>query len=180
MHKSFHIVPTAFLAAIFLVGLLVVEAMVQPQSTSPRAALTQAVQEQAQRDVKFGTAPADVTKLTLLFGDDARTAGTSPRDLLTIYEDAFRKAKESQSWWDSIAPKTGWGIAAVTFFLGLIAATLKDSTAKLLQTCRDILYRRLAGHKWLRRKALAHYRLALIEKYRNIKIPFRPDQPLNM
>jgi hypothetical protein len=142
-----------------------------------RKEFLQSVQERAQRDAKLGNPQAGIAGLNILFGTRAATLGVTPLELLSTYEDAYEKAK---SWSDFLGPKIGWIATGAAFVLGILATFLKDSLKDLLQNLRERFYRRLAGHRWLRRKALRRYRKALIEKYQNIKIPFRPDQPLNM
>lgn len=142
-----------------------------------RKALIQAIQERARRDVRLGSTPPGVTGLNILFGDQARAVGITPLDVLKVYEDAYEGSK---TWWDFVVPRIEWIAAAAIFVLGIFAAFLKDGLVSAFKDLQERIYRRLAGHKLLRRKALRHYRKALVSKYQNIKIPFRPDQPLNM
>ncbi|SHK05606.1 NACHT domain-containing protein [Bradyrhizobium lablabi] len=174
---KFSAIGPRLIISIVLFAMTVLCSAAQVAEDPARKAFIQSVQERAQRDAKLGNPQEGIAGLNILFGNKAAQLGVTPLELLSTYEDAYEKAK---SWSDFLGPKIGWIAAGAAFILGIFAAFLKDSVKELLQKWREQLYRRLAGHRWLRRKALRRYRKALIEKYQNIKIPFRPDQPLNM
>ncbi len=73
----------------------------------------------------------------------------------------------------------GWIAAIVLAILLVFRDTLKTQLSKAISAVMDRAYRRLAGSRILRRRAIAKYRKGLVEAKERIQVPFRPlDRPL--
>jgi len=153
---------------------------VQAQTPTPRDEIIKAIQERAQQDVKLGKPAASIEGLNILFGEQAKTAGISMTEVLNIYEEAYIATTPSKSWVDSIRPEYGWFAAAFLFVLFILRDILKNSITKFFGWLGKNIYKRVAGIRpfwWL---ALRRYRRALVRKYEELNIPFRPGKPLRM
>lgn len=73
----------------------------------------------------------------------------------------------------------GWIAAIVLAIMLVFRDTLKTHLSKAISAVIDRAYRRLAGSRILRRRAIAKYRKGLVEAKERIQVPFRPlDRPL--
>jgi NACHT domain len=71
-----------------------------------------------------------------------------------------------------------WILAILLFFLLVFRDALKDFLTKALGAAANLAYRRLAGSRLLRRRAITKYRKGLIKTTERIPVPFRPNRPL--
>lgn len=149
----------------------------QAQAThqrSPRAALIEDIRTRAQQDARVGREPAGPQDLAVLFGEETTTAGLKLSEAISVYDDAYAAAKPPRRRWVSVL---GWIAAGILLFF---RDWIKEMLGPPLRITGEWLYRRIAGHRLFRRKALQHYRRALVQKYRQLKVPFRPDRPLDV
>jgi hypothetical protein len=150
----------------------------QTSTQSPRDTLIQAIKEHAQQDAKFERTRENTSGLNSLFGKEAAVVGVPLQEVVKIYEEAYAVAKPGEQWRRFIKPELGWATAFILFILLLFRDVLKETLTNLIKWARDQLYKQLAGHRIFRRKALRHYRRALIQKYQQLIVPFRPGRPL--
>jgi hypothetical protein len=154
-------------------------ALAQTPTPSPRDALIQSIQERAQRDVQLGKAMESVAGLDVLFGKDAVAAGVTMVEVTRVYEDAYKAATPSEPLWKPLLPFiTVAGLAAIIALV--IQNFLVERFTRFLNRVGEGIYGHVAGYKpfwWI---ALPRYRRALIEKYQELKIPFRSGRPLKM
>lgn len=174
--------PRALVLATCLCGALALAGLSQAQSPPPAAAkaeLAKAVEERAQRDAHLRKQAEGVTGLEVLFGKDAAAAGMSMSEVLSTYEDAFTAAVPPEPWWRPLQPLvTLAGLAALAWLV--IQNFLKEHIARLLKRLAEVAYNQLAGFRPFWWFALTRYRRALIDRYHKLKIPFRPDRPLDV
>lgn len=158
----------------------------QTPEPNPREVLIQKIQEQAKRDLDVGRLqrPEDVRKL---FVEDAKTAGLPVAEIDKTYDEAYSKAKDAKE----VDPKETvkapmqapieWVIIAV---LGAVIALFKDWIASIVNQVSTVIntwiYQRFSGTKLFWNVALRKYRSALVEKHQSLKIPFRPNRPLDL
>jgi hypothetical protein len=169
-----------FLLVVSLFSLLFYFSPVQAQTPTPYDELVKAIQERAQQDVKLGKPAEGIEGLNILFGEQAKTAGISMPEVLNIYEEAYAAATPPKSWTDSLKPEYGWLVAALLFALFILRDIIKDILTKFFGWAGKNVYRHVAGFRpfwWL---ALRRYRRALVKKYEELNIPFRPGRPLKM
>jgi hypothetical protein len=146
---------------------------------TPREALIQAIEERAQRDIELGKPPESITGLDVLFGEDATAVGMSMPEVLEIYEQAYTAATPPEPWWAPFQPLiTLAGLAALVLLV--IQNFLREYLTKFLNWVGKVAYNRLAGYKPFWWTALRQYRRALVKRYQELKIPFRPGRPLDM
>lgn len=171
-------------AIVVLLALFSIQSIFDPAHaqtlSSAREALTKKIEDYAQKNVTQNRPQETTDVLIQLFGDEATTAGVSHTEVVNIYGEAYQAAKPTGPGWQQFLPNVGWGIAIVLFLLLFIRDAVRDFFKKKLSTLADKTWNRAAGYRIFRRKALHVYRVALIEKYHQLTIPFRPERPLDM
>ena len=158
----------------------------QTPAPNPREAVIQQIQEQAKRDLDVGRLqrPEDVRKL---FVEDAKSAGLPTAEIDKTYDEAYSKAKDAKE----VDPKEtvkaptqapiGWLIVAVaTAVIALFKEWIGAIVKQVSTTVNTWIYQRFSGTKFFRNVALRKYRSALVEKHQSLKIPFRPNRPLEL
>jgi len=158
----------------------------QTPAPNPREAVIQQIQEQAKRDLDVGRLqrPEDVRKL---FVEDAKSAGLPTAEIDKTYDEAYSKAKDAKE----VDPKEtvkaptqapiGWLIVAVaTAVIALFKEWIGAIVKQVSTTVNTWIYQRFSGTKFFRNMALRKYRSALVEKHQSLKIPFRPNRPLEL
>ena len=138
------------------------------------------IQKRAQRDVELNKTAASISDLIELFGRAAARKGLSTSKTLDIYEKAYEDATLAKPWWSRLTPDTGWMVAAFLLVLFILHDMLKENFTQFLKWLITLAYNRLAGYRRFGWIALSHYRKALVARYRELNIPFRPGRPLNM
>ncbi|HET9228969.1 MAG TPA: NACHT domain-containing protein, partial [Thermoanaerobaculia bacterium] len=149
-------------------------------STPPsRQTVIEEIRQYAKRHASSGSR-METGLVVDLYRDNA--VGLTPQQIAHFYEEEFVKAKAAskEGAWDQFRPKAGWIAAVVLAILLVFRDLLKSWFSAALKWIGEAFYQRLAGHRLLRFIALRRYREALIEKYREIRIPFRPNRPLQM
>lgn len=144
---------------------------------SPRGVLIQEIRTRAQQDAQSEKGSAGPQDLAVLFGEEAAAAGLKLSDAVSVYDGAYAAAKPPKRWW---VPGPGWVVAGLLFVLLIFRDWLKGTLEQLVKTAGEWAYRRIAGHRLFRRKALRRYRRALVQKYRQLRVPFRPERPLDV
>lgn len=147
---------------------------------TPREALIEAIQARAQRDVELGKPAEGVAALEVLFGAEAANVGLSMVEVLGVYEEAYTAATPVKPWWEDLRPQAGWIAAIILFVLVIFRDALKDSLSKAVKWLLERIYLRLAGFRPFWGLALKRYRRALVARYEQLNIPFRPGRPLEM
>ncbi len=110
-----------------------------------------------------------------------KTPGLSDREIGKIYDQEYsQKNKEKKQNWREILFQNGWAVAVVAFLAAIFQDKIKQWVTMLATTIEKRIYDRFAGNKLFWGIALKKYHQALIDKYRELKIPFRPDRPLKM
>lgn len=182
INKNFLFILTILL--IVFSTLTVPFAVAQNATSAQRDALIDAIQKHAQQDVKYEKNPENAQGLDLLFGKEAKSVGLTLREVVKIYEEAYQAAKpqksEFEKFMESKVAMLGWGLAFIFFIFHFLRDALNKFFIYVFTSIKNWLYRRLAGYRFLRKIALRRYRQALSKKFKEFKIPFRPDRPLNM
>ena len=149
--------------------------LVRAQAPQPSAVLEQ-VRARGAEDARIGRAREDMQGVWLLFESEARAAGLTPNDVRTAYDAGYAEGQPPRPWWQ----QPGW-LAALLLAIALVFRDfLKETLTQALTAAREYLYGRLAGHPLFRRTALGRYRAALIKRYSQLRVPFRPDRPLSL
>lgn len=151
--------------------------LAQPQT---RANLEAAVRERAREDARNRGQMASTQDLDLLFGREAAGQGVSLREVVSVYEDEFKKSKPAPPWYEPIKPNAGWIIAVLLFFLLILQDAVRKKIASWVDAVFDKIYYKLAGFSYFRNKILAKYRTALMKKYQRFPIPFGSERTLDM
>ena len=98
----------------------------------------------------------------------------------SVYQHAYDGNKIARPWWEKFSASYGW-FAAIVFFVLLVARDfLKEKLTTVYSLVWENTYRQLAGLRLLRRISLRRYRAAVARNNRIVRIPFRPDRPLEM
>jgi len=115
-----------------------------------------------------------------LFSDN--DVDLSTREIAKIYDDEFDrlKAEVKKTFWEQIQPNLGWAAAVFFAVLAIFGNALKGILKDAVNKLKENLYTKFAGSRLMRRKALRRYREALIERYGEVDIAFRPGKPLAM
>jgi hypothetical protein len=106
-------------------------------------------------------------------------AGVTPEEILRAYDEEYtkdRKEIEKKDW----VPKAGWVVAALLFIGLIFLERLKQVLGKFIDFTGEKLYTFLAGLPWFYRLALKRYCARVIERHSKLKIPYRPDRPLDL
>ena len=114
------------------------------------------------------------------------TIGLTKVQIAEIYEKEYARLKEvkqtnSNSIWTQL-PKGlyGWIVAGILLILLIIRDLIKECIKISIKNLSNWVYKQFSGTAFFEDIALKRYRQALIEKYEKLKIPFRPNYPLNM
>ncbi len=166
-----------FILTVLLIAVFATPTLTYALTSTPtiREGLIQAIKARAQRDVELDRKPAGVSDLEVLFGKEAKALGLTMVEVLDSYEVAYSAATP---WWEPYVPA---GLAAVMLFvLYILGDVVKEYLTRLFKWLAEGAYNHLAGYKpfWL--IALRRYRRALLREYKELKIPFRPERPLQM
>ena len=140
------------------------------------------IKEYAKRHVSNDAAMQ--TKVVIdLFRDDQ--AGLTLREIGKIYEEEYtslKEEKDSNLWEkvnDELLSGLGWIAAVVFLVLLLFKEAVQGWGSTLLNAVSNWLYKRVAGIRFFWAISLRRYRKGLINKHQQLRIPFRPNRPLN-
>jgi hypothetical protein len=150
-----------------------------PTPPTSRDALIQAIQARAQRDVELGKPAKDLEELKSYFEVEAANIGLTMVEVEEIYEAAYQAATPIKPWWDPLRSLLTWtGLFALVYMV--VDKLLRDYLARFFNWIGERVYLQLAGFRPFWGLALKKYRRALVERYEQLKIPFRPGRPLAM
>jgi hypothetical protein len=114
-------------------------------------------------------------------------AGVTAPEIRKTYDDEYdkqveikqRDPKEAFKEWLNLDR----GVLVILIFLagGALGAVLRDTFTQwvtgFFKAIDDWVYARYAGSPWFRNVALGRYRTALVNKYKDLPIPFRTNRP---
>ncbi|MEM9274179.1 MAG: NACHT domain-containing protein [Cyanobacteria bacterium P01_F01_bin.143] len=157
----------------------------QTPQQSDREILIQEIKDFADRHVK-NDKPLDTSLVIQLYQQN--TVGLTAPEIANIYENEFTRLQEiknqekpntdlRQLIIDNLLQFLGWGAAAIIAIWG---GKLKNWLENFSNKTGYWLYNRVSGLKFFWSFSLKRYRESLIKKYRQLKIPFRPNRPLEM
>jgi len=178
------------LASIFALSLtisvwlgLILPIYSQTSQPNTREELIQDIKDFADRHVKNDKAMD--TSLVLKLYQENQFALTAP-EVANIYENEYTRLKaiKDADIWSKINNKLlnglGWGIALILGILFFLKEKLTKWIDIIVNKAGDWLYNRVSGLKLFWSFSLKRYRESLFNKYRQLKIPFRPNRPLEM
>jgi NACHT domain len=145
-----------------------------------RSTLVRQIEERGAQHGRAGATADTPESLALLFGDDAKAAGLTIRDVTLLYEAAYGRGAGERSIWSRLQPRDGWLVALVLLVGWIFHDALKSFGTKTVSKIGAIGYERLAGFRFLRGFALRRYRAALRKKYGRFPVAFRPGLELEM
>jgi|GEM_PF-436666 len=153
----------------------------QSPVASAREALIEEIQAQAASDFKAGL-PPQPSAVVEWYQKDAQILQLSPGEIAKLYKEEYirQKTTHQPNLWEQFQPKIGWVAAALFFVLLILRDVLKDWIKSASKTAGNWVYNRFAGSPFFQEIALQRYRTALIDKFQELQIPFRPNRPLQM
>lgn len=80
--------------------------------------------------------------------------------------------------WNSVAESGGWILAALLALVAIFRDQVKAAVVAAASFVGNLIYRRLAGSRLLRRRSLKRYRRGLREATERVQVPFRENRPL--
>lgn len=163
--------------ALLIVLLPMAEMFGQAES---RSKVENEIRQRAEEDFNSGRPAATVESLQILFSEEGRNVGMTVRDVDQVYQGAYHAAEAKARWWRKLQPQAGWIVAGLLFLLVIFRDAVRDGIAEALKALRNLIYARLAGSRWFRKGAIRRYRRAIVRKFEELRIPFRPDRPLEM
>lgn len=162
-----------------LAFLLVLIVAASAGGENPRDRLLRDVTARATRDGGELRERASVSDLVLLYGDEAKAAGVSTRELVDAYERAYEAGIERRTWLQRLRPHGGWIAVLLSVIALFFHETLKSLGARTWRKLKRLLYGRLARTRLYQHFALARYRERLSRTYKQVEVPFLPE-PLAM
>ncbi|NEP20062.1 MAG: NACHT domain-containing protein, partial [Leptolyngbya sp. SIO4C1] len=154
---------------------------VRPQTTPTRSGLVTEIEATAARHAKTNTS-MQTQHMIELYAEDGEQVGLSKREIANFYEEKYIEVQETlqPGPWAGLLPNQASVVLAIMSLLGIIGAAFKDRITQLIEAILDWLYSQLAGTKFLQTTALNRYRRSLVDKHAQLRIPFRPNRPLEM
>ena len=178
------------LASIFLLSLtisvwlgLILPIYPQSPQQNEREVWENRIKGYAERHFENGQAP-DTKSVVELFKENEFKV-TAP-EIGEIYEKEYYRLKEIKdvNFWENIKQiilnVLGWGAAIIVAILFLLKENLIKWIDNTFTNTGDWIYNRISGLKFFWPFSLKRYRASLFNKYRQLKIPFRPNRPLEM
>ncbi len=145
---------------------------------SAREELIAEIKGYAERHIKTDSSMQTSTVLKLF---ESNPVGLKAPEIAKIYEEEYTRLKEAKEAdpWEQISPKVGWIAAAIIGVFFVFKEALKKWFEQIVEWVGSAIYNRFAGSKFFQGVALGRYQKALIEKHKELKIPFR-SKPLQM
>ncbi|WP_346291473.1 NACHT domain-containing protein [Sphaerothrix gracilis] len=176
-----------YLSSLFALSLVITIAFssiipIWSQTSPPtQDSLIAEIEATAERHAKTNS-PMQTRHVVELYAEDASQVGLSNRKIAAFYETAYIKFQSSQrpDPWKTFRPQAGWTVATILFVLLAFRDALKDWIKTNSKRLEDWIYNQFAGSKLFQAQALERYRQALVEKHQRLKIPFRPNRPLEV
>jgi hypothetical protein len=146
------------------------------QGQATRDDILRDVRKTARRHVESG-AGKDSKYVVHLW--DPNSAGVTRQEILRTYDEEFTKAKTEHDKKDWV-PKAGWIVAGLLLVGLVFLDRLKQALGKFIDFTGEKLFTFFAGMPWFYRLALNRYRERVIDRHSKLKIPFRPERPLDL
>jgi hypothetical protein len=146
------------------------------QIQATRADILRDVQQTARRHAESGAGKDSKYVFDLW---EQNSAGVTRQEILRAYDEEFTKAKEAHDRKDWI-PKAGWIVAAVLFVGLIFLERLKKALGNFIDFAGEKLFTFFAGLPWFYRLALNRYCQRMIDRHSKLRIPFRPERPLDL
>ena len=145
---------------------------------SAREELIAEIKGYAARHIKTNSSMQTSTVLKLF---ESNPVGLKAPEIAKIYEEEYSRLQETKEadLWEQISPKVGWIAAAIIGVFFVFKEALKKWFEQIVELVGSAVYNRFAGSKFFQGIALRRYQKALIEKHKELKIPFR-SKPLQM
>jgi len=148
------------------------QAQVKP-GLSIREEMVKEIESYADGDVGSGLPLNDQLVINLFQNNQF---GLTARDISQIYRKRYLADLEARKhWWDRLP---GW-LYVIFLVLAFFWRPLKKFIEERLGSAYEEVYKRHAGSKVFRGKALNRYRRSIVKQHLHVKIPFR-DKPLAM
>ena len=167
--------------ALLSFALLISTDPIHAQTPTPpsRDAVIAEIKVYAERHVA-NDGPMQTQLLVDLFWDN--TVGLTPQEIARIYEEEYARLNEESTHgsWELLLPKAGWVAFGVLSLWVVFRDVVRKWIASFIEWIGSRVYDRLAGSRFFHGMALRRYRQALIDRYRKLRVPFRPDRPLDM
>lgn len=156
--------------------------MPKPTATptpSPREVLVSEIRGLAKRHVENDTELKTELAIDLYKNNPV---GMPSNEIAKIYDEEYTRLKKLRkpTLWEQYQPKKEWIPLVIGFLLGALVLVIKDWLTKLFKAIGERFYKKFAGRRVFRGKALRRYQKALFDKYGKLVIPFRPNRPLDM
>ena len=146
----------------------------QTSNLTPREKLILEIKEYAKRHVQSKSS-MQTTLVVKLYENHA--VGLTAPEIAQIYEQEYIRLKKENPL---VQLPVGWITAAILFILLIFRDVLKEWLSNFVKTLGNWLYNKLAGSPLLLRTALRRYQKSLVASYKELKITYRPNRPLDM
>lgn len=183
--QGFRVKHKYLLSGLFAFGLTVFVWSAPAQQTSsptptisPRDELVAKIKGAAERHVK---GDSSMQTSTVVKSFEINNVGLTAPEIVQIYEEEYIRLKEEKKAdpWEKIKEDVGWFAAVILGIFFVFKEALKKWFEKIVEMLGTAVYNRFAGSKFFQGMALRRYQKALIEKHKELKIPFR-SKPLQM
>ena len=166
---------------VVLLSVLVLTGQVQSQTppVNSRQAVLQEIRAYAARHVKANSSmQTDMVIRTF----SSNHAGLTSDDIGRAYEEEYIRLRDAQkpSPWAEITQNKPFIVLLALFLGAVLLVALREWLTASVRTGLDHVYEQTAGRRLLQPFALRRYRGALAERCRSVKIPFRPNRPLDV
>ena len=179
--SSLKLIQFVLVFCLVLGGITGVVPSINAQSPAPnsREAVEVEIKKYAARHVENDQPMATSTVMKAF---EKNAANLTTADVITIYEEEFVKLKKvkDEDFWEQVKPKAGWIVAAMITIFALFREKLTAWVETIVGALEKGIYQRFSGTKLFWNVALRKYRSALVEKHQSLKIPFRPNRPLEL
>lgn len=163
-------------ATMLLVTLLSASPSLTQQDSPERLKLIEKIEATATLDHQAKT--INVDHAVEEHENEAKQAGLTIPEIRKVYKKKIASLSQPDPWKEFLSWIGPVGI--VIGILGFLGGAIKKKAEQLSQGIVDNIYKRFSGTKLFRNFALRRYRTSLINKYQELKIPFRPNRPLKM
>lgn len=170
----------AFLT-MMLVALLSASPSLTQQYSPEQSEIVEKIEKTATLDYK--TDSIDIKNAVENYKESAAEIGLTEQEIREIYQQKIIELKNSKpkiiSPWKDLEP-FGWLFGLGALLWAFFKDAINKKGAQVSQSLINAIYKQFSGTKLFRNFALEQYRKALSNKYRKLKIPFRPNRPLKM
>ncbi|NEP38748.1 MAG: NACHT domain-containing protein [Okeania sp. SIO2G4] len=117
---------------------------------------------------------------------EKNSVGLTTREITKIYEEEYTKLKEAKdsNLWEKINDDLfyglGWFAALALLILLVFKEAIQGWVTHFINTFGKWLYNQIAGFELFWNYSLKRYKKGLINKHKQLRIPFRPNRPLSL